>query len=482
MEEIIAMSVPARTGRRDGPVTDTSSTSSDERRGAGFALAAALLGFFVITLDAVVVNVVLPSVQADLGGGVTGLAWVVDGYTLLFAALLLSAGSLVDRIGARRAFGSGMVLFVVASAACALAPDLSTLVAARVVQGGAAAVLMPSAMALLSGAYPDPARRARALAIWAMGGSVASSSGPVLGGVLDLVDWRLVFLINLPVGAVALVLLARTPGSRRAAQRGRFDRVGQVTAVLAMGGLTFGVIEAGAVGFADPRVGIALAVAGVALVGFVLAQVRGADPMVPAQLVRSRPVVLAVVIGFAFMVGYYGLPFVFSLYLQQARGLTALGTGAVFLPMMLIGLALTPFTARLGERFGRRLLITTGLVAMAAGALALALVPAGAPFWLLAGLLVLVGLGGPLVMPPTMAVLLDHTPARLAGIASGVFNTSRQLGGALAVAVFGALLTDPDTFLSGVRTSVLIAAGVAALATAAGLLLRSGRPVDQQHR
>jgi DHA2 family methylenomycin A resistance protein-like MFS transporter len=197
--------------------------------------------------------------------------------------------------------------------------------------------------------------------------------------------------------------------------------------------------------------------------------------MVPARLVRSRPVVLAVLIGFAFIVGYYGLPFVMSLYLQQARGLSALGTGLVFLPMMLIGLALTPFTAGLGERFGRPVLITTGLAAMAAGSLATALVPPGQPVWALAGLLVLVGLGGPLVMPPTMAVLRDHAPAGLAGTASGVFNTSRQLGGTLAVAVFGALLAHPGTFLSGVRTSVLIAGAGAALTTLAGLLLRTSR-------
>ncbi|HEY0817096.1 MAG TPA: MFS transporter [Pseudonocardia sp.] len=457
-----------------GPVAD--------RRRAGFALAEALLGFFMITLDAVIVNVALPSIQRDLGGGVTGLAWVVDGYTLLFAALLLAAGSLADRISPRRACGWGMAVFVVASVGCALAPGLGALVAARLVQGSAAAVLMPSAMALLSSAYPDPVRRARALAIWAMGGSVASVSGPVLGGVLDLVDWRLIFLINLPVGAVALALLTRAPRlpGRLPAERVRFDWFGQVTAVLAMGGLVFGVIEAGTVGFTDPRVAVALAVAAVALVLFVFAEARGAHPMVPARLVRSRPVVLAVLIGFAFMVGYYGLPFVVSLWLQQGRGLSALGTGAVFLPMMLIGLALTPFTARLGERFGRPVLITTGLAAMTAGALALALASTGTPFWVLAGLLVPVGLGGPLVMPPTMAVLLDHAPAGLTGTASGVFNTSRQLGGALAIAVFGALLAHPDTFAEGVRASALIATGVAALTTIACVLLR-GRFRTEKH-
>jgi EmrB/QacA subfamily drug resistance transporter len=450
---------------------DRVSAASGGGAPGGVALAAALLGFFVITLDAVIVNVALPSIRTDLGGGVSGLQWVVDSYTLMFAALLLSAGSLTDRIGARRAFGLGMVVFVLASIGCGLAPDLVGLIVARLVQGSAAAVMMPSSMALLREAYPEPGPRARALAVWAMGGAVASSAGPVLGGLLDTIDWRLIFAVNVPAGAIALLLLART---RRSPLRpARFDGIGQITAVLTMGGLTFGAIEAGAAGFGDPRVLVAFAVAVVAAAGFVLAQARVAHPMLPLELFRSRPVVVSVGIGFAFMVGYYGLPFVFSLYLQQVRGLSALGTGVAFLPMMLIGLALTPFAAHLAETFGRPLVIGSGLVAMAAGLLALALMPVSAPFWALGLLMMLVGLAGPLVMPSTMAVLLDHAPAGRTGTASGLFNTSRQVGGALAVAVFGGLLTDPATFMTGLRTSLLIAAAVAALSAAGSLLLRT---------
>src|SRR3954468_8510629 len=218
----------------------------------GAALATAVLGFFVVTLDAVVVNVALPSIRGDLGGGITGLQWVVDGYTLMFAALLLSAGSLTDRFGARRAFGAGVAVFVLASLACGLAPGMGALVAARFLQGAAAAVMMPSSMALLGQAYPNPVKRARAVAIWALGGSVASSAGPVLGGALTLVSWRLFFFLNLPVGVVALLLLART--ARSPHRPAPFDWAGQVTAVLAMGGLTYGAIETGAAGVAAPRV------------------------------------------------------------------------------------------------------------------------------------------------------------------------------------------------------------------------------------
>src|SRR6266699_2799549 len=389
---------------------------------AGEALAAAVLGFFVITLDAVIVNVALPSIRADLGGGITGLQWVVDGYTLMFAALLLSAGSLSDRIGARRAFGAGLAAFVLASAASGLAPGIGALVTARFVQGAGAAVMMPASMALIGQAYPDPARRARAVTVWAMGGAVASSSGPLLGGLLTLVSWRLIFFINVPAGAVTLLLLARIqPSGNRAAP---FDRAGQITAVLAMGGLTYGAIEAGAAGFTAPRVVAAFVVAVVALAAFLAAQARGAHPMAPLDLFRSRTVAVPVAVGFAFIVGYYGLPFVMSLYLQQLRGLSALGTGAAFLPMMLTGAALTPFSARMAEKLGARVLITAGLIFMTAGLVILAVLPSSAPVWALAALMVLVGLAGPLVMPPVTASLLIAAVVALGAAAASLLLTT----------------------------------------------------------
>jgi DHA2 family methylenomycin A resistance protein-like MFS transporter len=458
---MLLLAAPQRASRTRGP------------SGPGLTLAAAVLGFFVITLDAVVVNVALPSIRGDLGGGVTGLQWVVDGYVLMFAALLLSAGALSDRVGARRAFAAGLSLFVAASAACGLAPSLGALVAARFVQGAAAAVLMPSSMALIHQTYADAAKRSRAVAVWAMGGAVASSSGPLLGGFLSLMSWRLIFGINIPVGAVALALLAWT--ARSPHRKVPFDRVGQVTAVLAMGGLTYGAIEAGAVGLTAPRVLTAFVVAVVALAAFLAAQARGAHPMVPLELFRSTNVSVAVAVGFAFIVGYYGLPFVMSLYLQQLRGLSPLATGLAFLPMMLVGAALTPFSARLAERLGARLLIGGGLVLMTAGLAVLAVVGSSTPVWVRAVLMVLVGLAGPLVSPPVTAVLLNSVPGQRAGTASGVFNTSRQVGGGLAVAVFGALLAHPGTFLQGLRTSLLLAAWVALAAAAASRLLQPPR-------
>ena len=445
----------------------------------GWSLAAALLGFFVVTLDAVIVNVALPDIRTDLHGSMSGLQWVVDGYTLMFAALLLSAGSLADRIGARRAFGAGVVVFVAASAGCGVAPNLAALVAARFVQGSAAAAMMPASMALVSHAYPDPVRRARAVAIWSMGGAIASSSGPILGGVLTAVSWRWIFLVNVPVGLVALGLL--TPTVNAPHRRVPFDGAGQVAAVAGMGGLTYGAIETGAAGIAAPQVLIAFAIAAVGLVAFGVTQARGRHPMMPLDLFRSRTVSVAVATGFAFMVAYYGLPFVMSLYLQQLRGLSPLGTGVVFLPMMLIGLILTPFIARLVERVGARTLVIAGLLAMTAGLVVIGLLPAATPVVGLSLLMILVGLGGPLVMPPIMALLLHAVPAHRAGLASGVFNTSRQVGGALAVAVFGALLASRATFVHGLRVSLLIAAAVALATAAVSLLIPSQTAKEHPH-
>jgi predicted MFS family arabinose efflux permease len=269
----------------------------------------------------------------------------------------------------------------------------------------------------------------------------------------------MIFFVNLPVGLLTLALLARGPQSPT--RPAPFDWIGQITGILAVGGLTFGAIEAGEAGFTAPKVLISLAVAAVALTAFLLAQAKVAHPMVPLSLFRSTTVVVATGIGFAFMVGFYGLPFVFSLDFQQQHGLSALGAGIAFLPMMLLSACLTPFSARIAERTGPRVPVTAGLVLIAAGSVALAVLPASAPVWASALLLIPVGLAGPLVMPPTTAVLLEHVPAEQTGTAGGVFNTSRQIGGALAVAVFGALISGTAGFQHGLRVSLALAAVVA---------------------
>lgn len=422
-----------------------------------------MLGFFVITLDALIVNVALARIGAQLGGGTTGQQWVVDGYTLMFASLLLFAGNLSDRTGAKRAYGFGLALFVLASASCAFAPALGVLVASRFLQGVGASLMLPPSMALIREAFPDAMPRARAIGVWSLGGAIAAAVGPTLGGLLTTLGWRLVFLINVPIGAIALVLLARVaPSPTRPAS---FDWAGQATALLGVGGLTFGLIEGGSIGFAAPAVVLALFVAAVAVVLFLLSQARGRHPMMPLELFRSAGLRISLSVGFSFMVGWYGMVFVTSLFLQQHLGYSPLLTGLAFLPASVLIAVSNLVAGRMAARLGPRFPAVLGQLLMAAGLVAmLALAPIGS-ILLVTLLLVPIGIGGALAMPPVTAHVLDSVPRHHTGTASAVFNTFRQLGGAVGVAVFGALLAGPAGFVPGLQSSLGIAAGLL-LATA----------------
>jgi DHA2 family methylenomycin A resistance protein-like MFS transporter len=427
---------------------------------ARIVITIASLGFFLITLDISIVNVALARIRAELGGGTTGQQWVIDGYTLLFAALLLFAGNLSDRIGAKKALGWGICVFGVASAGCAAAPGMGSLIAARCVQGAAAAIMLPASMALVREAFPDPRRRASALGVWAVGGAVAGLVGQPLGGLLTTVDWRWVFTINLPVCAGMLVFLVAVATSPT--RPSRFDWAGQILAVIALASLVYGLIDGGHAGFTRPAVIIALALAVAALAGFLLVQARGRNPMLPLGLFHAHGFRLALPVGFAFMVGNYGNVFVVSLFLQQHLGLTPLRAGLVFLPSAFFAIAGNLASGPVTNRFGARVPVVAGLLSMVVGLLALLFTaPLGSA--LVTALCVIpVGAGGSLAMPSITGVVLEGVPAEQAGTASAVFNTFRQIGGAMAIAVFGALIANPDNFLAGLRIS---------LGTAAALLL-----------
>jgi DHA2 family methylenomycin A resistance protein-like MFS transporter len=431
------------------------------------SLTVAMLGFAVVTLDTQVVNVALPDISADLGGALSGLQWVVTGYTLMFSALLLFAGTLSDRIGARRAYGVGMMIFVVASAVCGFAPSLGWLVAARIVQGIGAALITPTSLALIRAAYHEPAPRARAIAYWAMGGSIAAAAGPVLGGALTQLDWRLIFFLNLPVGIIAVLVLRRAADSPRHIVP--LDWTGQIAAVLALGALTYAVIEGGDLGYGSPRILTAFAVTVVAAAVFLTAQIHGRHPMVPLELFRSRTVSVALTVGFLGMVGFYGVVFLQSLYFQQLRGASPLITGLLFLPMTGLVAVLNPLAARTATRFGPVVPIIGGQLLMAAGLIGLVLLPADAPVWLVAAVMVPVGVGGSFTVPPITSLILDSVPQHRAGTASGVFNTFRQMGGSLGVAAYGAVVAGQASFLSGLHIS-LNATAILVIFTAAGSL------------
>jgi DHA2 family methylenomycin A resistance protein-like MFS transporter len=445
----------------------------DKPPGARLVLSAALLGFFMISLDATAVNVALTPIGRSLHGSTSGLQWVVDGYTVPFAALLISAGAVSDWLGARRVFGWGLVVFAAASAGCGLAGTLPVLVAARVIQGGAAAVMLPSSLALVRQAFPDPAARARAVAVWSSGGAAAIAAGPVLGGVLTAAaGWRAVFFVNLPVGAAVLVLLAlRAPRSPRLAAP--LDPAGQLTAVLGLAALTFAVITGGAHGFADPSVLAALVLAALACACFLIVESRGVRPMVPLALLRSPAVATCLLTGFSINAAFYGVAFVLSLYFQRILGESAISAGLLFLPMTGLLTLANLTSARVAARWGHHVPVRAGLCVGTLGMLLLAflrgrtgleiaLVPAGA------------GLG--FALPSLTFLLLDALPAAQAGLAGGLFNAGRQTGGALAVAAFGALVS--GSFVTGMHVSMLISAALLLASTAAAFAVFAG-PRDE---
>ena len=298
-------------------------------------LAATFMGIFLLNLNTMALNVALPGIGRTFGGSTAGLQWIVDAYTLMFAALLLSAGTLSDRIGASRAFGAGVAVFTVASAACGLAPGLGELIAARLIQGSAAAIMLPSSLALVRQAFPDAAERARAIALWTAGGAVAVAAGPVTGGVLSsTLSWRAIFVVNLPVGIATLAVLTRTERSPRRATP--LDPYGQLTAIVALAALTFAVIDGGENGFGEPVVLGGLGLAAVATATFIMIEARTAAPLVPLDLFRSRTVTVSVAIGFVVNAAFYGLVFVLSLFFQDVLNLSPVAAGLMFLPMMAV--------------------------------------------------------------------------------------------------------------------------------------------------
>lgn len=424
-------------------------------------------GFFLITLDILIVNLALTRIGHELGGGTTGQQWIIDGYTVTFAALLLFAGNLSDRIGAKRALGIGILLFLAASVGCSLAPTLALLITARVVQGAGAAIMLPASMALIREGFLDPRERTHALGIWAVGGAVATAVGPLLGGILTTIDWRLVFAINLPACALMLALLPGVAPSRR--QATPFDWAGQASSLIALVALMFGLITGGHEGFDRPPVILALIVAAVGLAAFLLVQARVRNPMMPLDLFRSAGMRIALGVGFAFMISNFGTVFVNSLYLQQHLGLTPLLAGLVFLPSAAFSIAGNVISGSLANRYGARVPVVGGLATMALGLLGMIATASLGHAWTTGAFTILTGVGGAVAMPPATSVVLASVPMQRAGVASAVFNTFRQIGGAVAIAVFGALVADAGHFVRGMQISFTVAALAVLLAAVAAL-------------
>ncbi len=446
-----------------------------ERSSPRWTLVASSFGLSMALLDVTVVNVALSAIQAGLQTGVRGLSWVIDGYTLAFASLLLLAGGLGDRLGARRMFAAGLALFTVASALCGAAPGLGTLVLARILQGTGAALFMPSSLAILRQAYPRADERARAIGVWSALTAIAAASGPVVGGLLvGAFGWRSIFLLNVPVGIVALAMTFRfVRRSPRSVGSGGLDLIPQLTAAASLALLTWALIERPVRGWGSPVILLAIAGSIAGLRAFVALERRSERPILPLRLFADRTFSATASAALLYAGAFFGSVFVLSISFQQVRGESA-ATAGLHLSAITVSFGVTSVLAgRLAARYGTRGPILSGLAALAAGACGLAALPSGAPYAFFALPLVLMGVGAGLVAPSMNAAILASVPASLSGIGAGVLNASRQVGTALGVAVFASLFHGASQ--AGAVRESLAWAGAAYLAALA-LATRASKP------
>jgi DHA2 family methylenomycin A resistance protein-like MFS transporter len=445
----------ARTTTRSGSKSTQSGLST------ALTLAAMSLGYGVVQLDVTIVNTALTSIGSSLGGGVSELQWVVSTYTIAFAAFILTAGALGDRIGAKRVFMAGFAIFTAASLACALAPTAAVLIAARLVQGFAAAILVPNSLALLSHAYPDDKSRGRAVGIWAAGASVALTAGPLVGGgLIALVGWRSIFLVNLPIGLAGLWLTWRYASETTRSPQREIDLPGQIAAIAALGCLAAAIIEGGTVGWSNPFVIAGFCASTVLAILFVFQEARASQPMLPLSLFKHRMFAMTSLIGLLVNVAVYGLIFVFSLYFQSVNGLSPFETGLAFIPMMGAVLPVNLLAPRIAERIGAPWTIAAGAALSAAGCLAMLGIEAGTSYWAICAQLIAISTGLGLLVPPLTSTLLGSVEKSRSGIAAGVLNATRQTGSVLGVALFGSLIGQSGGFVSGVHASLIISAGL----------------------
>ena len=436
-----------------------------------WTLTAMSLGFGVVQLDVTIVNTALHSISASVGGGVAALQWVVNAYTIAFASLILTAGALGDRLGAKKIFMIGFALFTGASLACAVAPTVGILIAARALQGFGAAILVPNSLALLNHSYRDETNRRKAVGIWAAGASIALTLGPLAGGCLiALAGWRTIFLVNIPIGLTGLWLTWRYATETEPTPERELDLPGQITAISALGFLAAAMIEGGVVGWLNPWILSGLLASAVSLCLFILRERQTRQPMLPLSLFNQRLFAVSSLIGLLVNIAFYGLIFVLSLYFQTLNGLSPFATGLAFLPMTGAVLPTNLWSANATQRFGAKTTIAAGASIAALGCIGLLNLDRGTSYWLMLIQLMAIGGGLGLLVPALTSVLLGTVEKARSGVASGVLNVTRQTGSVVGVALFGSFVSKTDTFLPGARLSLVISA-LALLSASAAIIL-----------
>jgi len=440
-----------------------------------WALVLTSVAFFMTALDSLVVVTALPAIHAGLGGSVATLEWTVNAYTLPFAAGIITAAALGDRLGRRRMYVTGLVLFTLASAACALAPSASALIGARVVQGLGAALVTPLSLTILAAAFP-PERRGAIVGIWGAIGGLAVAGGPLVGGaVVQGLDWHWIFWINVPIGVAAAILsMTRLPESR--GQHRRLD-IGGLTLVAAGAvALAWGLVRTTDVGWGSAQVITALSLGGVLITAFIAWERRVPEPMLPLRLLRIRAFTAANATGFMSLAAITSAAFLMSQFFQLGLGYSPLATGLRFLPWTATPLLVAPVAGRLADRIGVRPLMSVGMAMQAAGLAWIALdITAGASYGELVLPLIIAGVGISMAIPTTPTAALDAVPPADLGTASGVQNTLQRFGSVFGVAIVTAIFSASGSLgsaagvVAGIRPALATSAGLSLLGALAAL-------------
>jgi EmrB/QacA subfamily drug resistance transporter len=447
------------------------------RAGKNWVLALTSIASFMISLDSQVVTTALNVIRTDLGASMELLEWTVNAYILSFAVLLLGGSALGDRFGRRRMLITGLVLFTAASAACGAAPNVAALIAARAIQGMGAALVMPLAMALLSGAFPA-AERGKALGIFGSITGAAMIAGPVLGGAITAgFAWQWIFWINVPIGLILLPLIDRNIGEAFG-PKVKLDLAGIALVTIAAFAFVWSLMRGNHIGWSSREVVAGFAIAAIGLLVFIRWEARAAHPMLSLGLFRRRAFAIGNIASVPYYAAIYGTTFLLAQFLQAAQGYGPLGAGLRILPWTATLFFMAPVAGSLINRIGEKRLVVLGMFMQAAGMGIIALIAApGLSTWELALPLVLAGCGGSLVMPAAQSVVLNAVPQSDLGKASGTYNMLRFLGGMLGIAVLVAAFSatgstaSPDAFTAGFTPAMAVASVLSLLGGLTGLLL-----------
>jgi EmrB/QacA subfamily drug resistance transporter len=459
-----------------------------------WTLAAVAFGLFMIMLDNTVVNVALPSIQRDLHVKLSELEWIVTGYALTFAALLITGGKLGDLYGRRRIFVIGIAIFTLSSLACGLAPTAGFLIGARIVQGVGAALMNPASLSIITATFP-PRERGQAIGIWAGVSAMALAIGPLVGGlIVDNINWNWIFFINVPVGVVGIVvsrLVIRE--SRDTSHEQSVDLPGLVTSSAGLFALTYALIEGNRHGWTSAEIVGLFAAAAVLLVAFVVLERYQRLPMLDLSLFRNGSFTGANLVAMLVSLGMFGVFFFVSLYIQNILGWTPTQAGASFLPMTILIILVAPAAGKLSDRVGSRWLMGGGMTLVSISLLLYQRVGLHSTFWTLLPAMLLGGVGMAMTMSPMTAAAMSSVPVDKAGVGSGVLNSFRQLGGSLGIALMGAILASfvsasprspeaPQQFVNGLHAALLVAAAITfAAAIVAVVLVRTTPEVEHAH-